>query len=306
MSTISVIIPTYNRGHVIAAGLDSLFAQTRPPDEVLVVDDSRTTDDTAKIVGAYQDAVRYFVQQESGISKARNLGILRSTGDYLLFLDSDDVMMPDSIEKMARTLDEHPEFGACYCGYIITSGPGEVYERSPLDRPSGDVFALMAREQLCLHHSVLVRREVLASFGLFDPQLRHFDDIDFWIRASAVTEFLFIPEHLVEYRRWGPGASGLDSNYWEAGGVMLDKLRPYYQSGRLSAADWKLVKHRFRGHYRDMWVAMAFQAYSRQDWRQAVRYGTRGVLHYPRALINRGFWAVVVKSALRSWRVARQ
>lgn len=82
---------------------------------------------------------------------------------------------------------------------------------------------------------------------------------------------------------------------------MLEKLRPFYQSGRLSAQDWKMVRHRFRGHYRDMWVAMAFQAYGRQDWRLAVRYGLRGILHYPRAIVNRGFWAMLAKSAVR-WR----
>lgn len=301
MSAVSVVIPTYNRGHLIAAAIDSLLAQTRPPDEIVVVDDSRTSDDTEAIVKAYGDSVvRYCVQRESGISKARNLGILRSTGDYLLFLDSDDVLMPTALERMSEALDDNPDYGACYCGFIVTSGPGELYESSPLGRPSGDVLALMCREQLCLHHSALIRRECLASCGLFDPRLRHFDDIDFWIRASAVTRFLFLPEHLVEYRRWHPGASALDDNVWEAGGLVLDKLCPYYSDGRLSKDDWEKTAYRFRGHFKDIWVALAFQAYGDKEWRRAYRYALRGPVHYPRALLNRGYWAVAVKSFIRS------
>jgi glycosyltransferase involved in cell wall biosynthesis len=302
MSKVSVIIPTYNRSEIVCDAIQSVLAQTHRDVEVIVVDDG-STDDTEAVV-ASTAGVRYEKIAHGGASAARNRGIAEASGSYLLFLDSDDVLLPTAIEKLSGALDEHPEHGAAYCAWILTSGPNEVVDRSSLDRPSGNVLREMCVDHLVIVHSVMVRRECLEKSGLFDTALSSFEDIDLWIRVAEHCSFVFVPEHLVEYRRWGSGASQLSPRLRQDSDVVLGKLAQYRRSGVLSPSDWRAVRYRFWGSYRNLYrarfTAVAFEAFSAGQWRKAYRHALRGVLHNPRSILNKGVWAVLVKSFARS------
>ena len=96
-TTVSAIITTYNYGRFIEGAIDSVLHQTRPPDEVVVVDDG-STDDTAAIVARYRSrGVRYIYQQNAGAGSARNRGIQATSGELVAFLDADDRWLPDKI-----------------------------------------------------------------------------------------------------------------------------------------------------------------------------------------------------------------
>jgi glycosyltransferase involved in cell wall biosynthesis len=113
MSSISVVIPTYNRAHYLRPAIDSVLAQTCSPSEVIVVDDG-STDGTRELVRGYGDRVRYIYTQNGGAGRARNIGMCQAQGDYVTFVDSDDVLYPYMLELEGRVLDRHPEISVVY------------------------------------------------------------------------------------------------------------------------------------------------------------------------------------------------
>ena len=113
MPRISVVIPTYNRAHYLPQALDSVLAQSCGPVEVIVVDDG-STDATREVVRGYGDRVRYIYTPNGGAGRARNIGMCQSHGDYVAFVDSDDVVYPYMLELESRVLDRHPEIALVY------------------------------------------------------------------------------------------------------------------------------------------------------------------------------------------------
>jgi glycosyltransferase involved in cell wall biosynthesis len=127
MAKVSVIIPTYNRAHVICRAIDSVLAQTYPDYEIIVVDDG-STDQTAHVLSFYTDRIRYIYQANGGVSKAReNTGIKAAAGEYICFLDSDDAFLPNKLELQVGYLDNHPEIDVVLGGWqIIDDASGEI------------------------------------------------------------------------------------------------------------------------------------------------------------------------------------
>ncbi len=107
-ATVSVVIPTFNRASVVTRALESVLLQTRPPDELLVVDDG-STDDTAERVRAELPGVRVIEQENRGVSAARNAGIRAATGTWIALLDSDDEWLPEKLDRQLRAVTTEPE-----------------------------------------------------------------------------------------------------------------------------------------------------------------------------------------------------
>ncbi len=118
---ISVVIPAYNAGRYIGRAIDSVLAQTRPAEEIIVVDDG-STDNTAEIAGAYGDRIRFIRQENAGASVARNTGIAAATGNWIAFLDADDEWLPEKLRLQTEHLERNPDltwttanYVRCYC-----------------------------------------------------------------------------------------------------------------------------------------------------------------------------------------------
>ena len=116
MKEISVVIPAYNHGRFLREAIDSVLAQTYAPLEIIVVDDG-STDDTEQIVRSYGDRVRYIRQQNAGVGAARNNGIANARGEYVAFLDSDDLWLPEKLAVQVEYMRRHPECAACAVPY---------------------------------------------------------------------------------------------------------------------------------------------------------------------------------------------
>src|SRR5688572_22302626 len=113
--TVSVVIPTYNYGRFIAVAIESILRQTRPPLEIIVVDDG-STDETASVVESFGDAVKYVRQENAGVCAARNRGAAESRGDVIAFLDSDDSWEPTALERQVPFFDQDENIGLVHCG----------------------------------------------------------------------------------------------------------------------------------------------------------------------------------------------
>ena len=118
MSKVTLIMPTYNCASFIRAALDSVFNQTRPPDEVIVVDD-RSTDNTSEILLSYGDRIICITSLDSGgyASAVRNVGLAAATGDYIAFLDADDVWFPNKLAEQIAVLDANPDVQMVYANF---------------------------------------------------------------------------------------------------------------------------------------------------------------------------------------------
>lgn len=199
---VSVIVPTYNRAHLICESLDSVFAQTFQDFEVIVVDDG-STDNTEEVLAPYKDRIRYFKQGNAGASAARNRGMLAVAGEYIAFLDSDDLWMPTKLAKQVALLRERPDINLCYTDLYLA--------REPTEKPFKTLFDLVAfrgntllktllMESTNLTPSVIFRREILPSVGLFDTALISGEDFDFFLRIAAKNDCAYIDECLVFVR----------------------------------------------------------------------------------------------------------
>jgi glycosyltransferase involved in cell wall biosynthesis len=199
--SVSVIIPTYNRAAFIGAAIDSALKQTRMPDEVIVVDDG-SNDETQDILSTYGAPVRVLRQRNRGRSAARNTGLRAARGDLILFLDSDDMLAPQCIERCAQILETDASVSVVYTDAYVMDGAGHIVRRYSEvlrgRRPSGNIFGELAR-RCFLTVSSMVRRSCLADVS-FEEGMEHCEDYDLWRKLAAQYQFHFVDEPLLYYR----------------------------------------------------------------------------------------------------------
>jgi glycosyltransferase involved in cell wall biosynthesis len=262
MATVSAVIPTYNRRHTIVRAVDSVLAQTRPPDEVIVVDDG-STDGTAELLSArYGERVRVLSQANAGVSAARNHGARAACGDYLAFLDSDDIWLPARLERQLA-LAEASGAGLVVCNVRRVDSSGEevnIFDRREQFPRDGRVLEHALLNPALAPPSVLVSRAVFSAAGGFDESLTTAEDIDLMLKLARVTDVGVVDEVLVQV-------------YVNR----ADQLSSLTRSPR----DYVAVVERFlAAHGRDIpraWVRRArCQLYARNA-RAAVLMGERGV-----------------------------
>lgn len=193
---ISIIIPTYNRESLLPKAIDSLLAQTYRHFEIIIVDDG-STDNTRAALKKYHNAgIRYVYQENSGPAAARNRGIREAQYSFLAFLDSDDWFAPGKLEIQLTRMQEEP--------YYLISHTDEIwYRRGKLlnqkkrhHKPGGYIFARCLELCTVSMSTVMVRRDLFDTIGLFDETLPCCEDYDFWLRASIEHPFLKIDEPL--------------------------------------------------------------------------------------------------------------
>ncbi|MBW2183914.1 MAG: glycosyltransferase [Deltaproteobacteria bacterium] len=184
MPKVSVIIPTYNRAHVLREAIDSVLSQKYSDLELLVVDDG-STDHTKEVVSSYTSKLAYIYQEHQGVSAARNRGIKHTKGDYLAFLDSDDLWLPDKLSTQMRFMEDHPEIHICYTEERWIRRGVRVNPMKKHRKYSGMIFEHCLPLCIVSPSSVLIARSLLEEIGVFDEELKVCEDYDLWLRISA-------------------------------------------------------------------------------------------------------------------------
>jgi cellulose synthase/poly-beta-1,6-N-acetylglucosamine synthase-like glycosyltransferase len=209
---VSVIIPTYNNAHFIAATLESVFAQQYHDFEVIVVDDG-STDDTRQVLSPFLDRITYLHQPNSERSAARNNGLSHAGGEYIAFLDSDDLWAPEKLAKQVTVLDANPQISLVFtrARYIDEVGQPVSFSGQTCDGGPGQQVVIMDYSIPLLNGNVvagggsaaMVRRWMLEKVGKFDLNLVQSEDWDMWLRLAPLGPFAYIPEPLTSYRVYG-------------------------------------------------------------------------------------------------------
>lgn len=211
MEKVSVIIPTYNRQRRVLDAINSALSQTYQNLEVIVVDDG-SSDKTQENVLAYKDRVRYFYKANGGCSSARNMGIQQARGNFIAFLDSDDVWSPQKIEKQMINIQGNNDCGIVISEIEAINDDSEHLYYSDMRKYipyDGYIFAhLLARPPITCSY-MLVRKEAFDTVGLFDESLSTGEDFDMLLRICSVFKASVIDEPLLKYRISKDRISGL-------------------------------------------------------------------------------------------------
>ena len=208
---VSVIIPAYNAAPFIKESLDSVFAQTYPHYDVIVVNDgSPDTPELEQVLLPYIHRVIYLKQENRGPSSARNTGLRAATGNLVACLDADDIWKPDYLEEQTRFLNEHPEYDLIYCNARFFGDSvydGKEYMSVCPSEGEATAAAIISRRCHVFTSSVTARRTKLASVG-FDESIRVSEDFDCWVRFIAAGHRIgYHRKILVLYRKHDANAS---------------------------------------------------------------------------------------------------
>ena len=199
---VSAIIPAFNAEPFIKAAIDSVLAQTWQPMECIVVDDG-STDGTADRVMQYGDKVQLLRKPNGGVATARNLGVAHARGEFVAFLDADDVWLPEKIAKQVSLFNARPELGMVYSGVIVADAA--LNPIGALDAVSGERALFNTLTQTAPGVPVtmtgMLRRDVYLSAGGFDEQFRKSADLDFVCRVAMQYPIAPVSEPLAIYRQ---------------------------------------------------------------------------------------------------------
>lgn len=198
--TISVIIPTYNRAHLLGRAIQSVLEQTYRDFEIIVVDDG-STDNTEEVVKSFNDErIRYIRRERNkGGAAARNTGIKAARGEYIAFQDSDDEWSPQKLEKQMAVFKRAPlNVGVVYTGFWRIEGNKKVYIPHVMIRQKqGNIHNSLLEGCFVAASTAIVRKDCFTKVGAFDERLPCFQDWELWLRISKYYHFKCINEPLV-------------------------------------------------------------------------------------------------------------
>ena len=196
----SIVIPVYNGQRFIAQTIASALDQTLEDCEVIVVNDGSGDDSECETL-AFEREIVYIPQANRGVSAARNAGVMRARGEYIAFLDQDDLCRANKLERLAGYLDAHPECGMVYSSLGRIDEHGGVYPEKKVPTWSGDIFVRVFMRSYIAPSMIMCRRETLLEVGLFQERYSsRGEDYDLVLRLAMHTPVGMVDEELGQYR----------------------------------------------------------------------------------------------------------
>ncbi len=222
---VSVVIPAYNKAEWTAQTVDSVLRQTYPDIEIIVVDDG-STDNTRERMATYGHKIQYVRKENGGACSARNEGIRRSSGDFIAFLDCDDLYLEDKIELSVKYLRENPRFSFVHTAVHFIDDQNNIvgYRSHPNSRYEGWIARRLILGNYICNSTIVARREALQAAGFFDETFFMPADWDLWLRLADVGEVGFINKPLTKYRVSAHYILKNLEKSQEEEGVVLDKF----------------------------------------------------------------------------------
>lgn len=215
---------------MLKEAVNSVLAQSYHDYELIVVDDG-STDGTTEVMTEFGDRVRVLRQENSGVSAARNAGIAASRGEWIAFLDSDDLWQPRKLEKQMEWLAAHLQLKICHTDEIWIRNGEHLNPLQKHAKPDGWIFKQCLQFCVVSPSSVVMHRSLLDEVGLFDETLPACEDYDLWLRVAAKYPFGYVDDKLVVKR--GGHADQLSKKYWGLDRFRAQSLLKLIRSGRL-------------------------------------------------------------------------
>jgi glycosyltransferase involved in cell wall biosynthesis len=241
---VAVVITTFNHARFLGEAIESVLAQTAKPAEIVVVDDG-SDDDPESVVRNY-GGVRLVRQPNRGLAAARNTGWRAVSSSFVAFLDADDWLRPNCLDVGLRQLDRDPHAAFTYGAYANHFWPsGRIVEVPFRPVPPRAFAAMLRRNPIGMHATVLYRRSSLEMIGGFGEELRACEDYDLYLRLSALEPVTCCPELVADYRQHDSNMSRDHALMLRAALLVMRRIaaeataRGVIDSWRAGVAEWK-------------------------------------------------------------------
>jgi len=276
--TVSIILATFNREKYLREAIVSALEQTYHDFELIVIDDG-STDNTKKMISAFRDPRLIYVYQENkGRSIARNVALNMAKGQYIAFLDSDDLYLPEKLALQVQYLDSNPHVGMIYTSAYCINGEGNFIPHKYKTTISGSIYKKIAffRPVTITLPIVMVRREIIDAVGEFDEKMDRFEDTDMWRRISKITHIEAINTYTCKLR------THVGNNFLAQNPEQLFNALHYYAQKILREDGEKSLLIRYQGLSRlYLYYARAMKTVPKwKSWRRKLL----DIAHHYRAL----------------------
>lgn len=294
--TISVIIPAYNAMRYIAETIETVFEQTFDDFELIIINDGSSDGIEHWVAQITDPRVKLVSQENKGLAGARNSGIAYAQGEYLAFLDADDLWEPTKLEKQLRVLEENPEVALVYTWVAYIDETGKPTGRVFKNQAEGNVWKKLAERNIVECGSVaMVRRSCFESVGLFDRNLGSFvEDWDMWLRIASRYLFKVVKEPLVYYRQSSSSASRNWEGMARSFEIVIEKA--------FSAAPSELqsLKNKSYG-FANLCLAWKPLQSRAPDWKSAASFRAQALAYYPWLCFSQEFVRLSIAITLMRW-----
>ncbi len=202
MPLVSVVVPAYNSEKTVVETVQSVLQQTLTDFELIVINDG-STDGTLERLRAIADPrLQVLSYDNGGLATARNRGIERATGNFITFIDADDLWTPEKLALQVAALQNSPAAGVAYSWTRAMDHSGQLFYEGSSASYSGDVYEPLVRCNFITSGSnVMITRAALTSAGVFDSTLRYCEDWDYYLRLARDWPFVVVPQYQILYRQ---------------------------------------------------------------------------------------------------------
>ncbi len=295
MTKVSVIIPAYNAMTYFPKTIESVLQQTFTDFEVIIVNDG-SSDGIEEWVNTITDnRVKLISQKNQGAATARNTGIAHAKGEYIAFLDSDDLWEPSKLEKQVYCLENNPDIGLVYAWISSIDANGNSRGKIYANHIEGNVWEKLIEENIVRSCSAaMLRRECFEKLGVFDTNLKFAEDWEMWIRIATSYSFAVIKEPLVCYRHHPNNKS---RNYIKT----IDNFRLIIEKS-FESVPFELLYLRNKSYSR-VNLVFAWKCIQNQepDCNQAEHFRQQALKHNPQLVFSKENFRLIIAILLMRW-----
>jgi glycosyltransferase involved in cell wall biosynthesis len=285
---VSIILPTYNGSKWLAEAIYSVLGQTHQDFEVIAVDNG-STDDSVALLSSYPDRIRILFEKKKGVSFARNAGLLAARGEYVAFLDQDDIWLPDKLSAQIDVFAGSETVGMVGCSFYSIDDNSNIIEvfRKTVAEQESLAKELFVRNRVGPPSCMLIRKSVVDQVGVFDEDLNGVEDRDLWMRITERYQLRFVERPLVKYRLH-------PQNVHKNVPLMKASQKRFIQKHRHKQSALQLRKA-----YGYVYVEAAKQYWGQSERAKAFCEAVKAIIRYPLPVISEDDkWKILVASLL--------